>query len=870
MIYRKLVSKLRFRDKDVFFLVFILVIGLIALWSYFNLDQYVFSLLRQKPVNWSRIVWVKAFTYLGRAWLPIWLLLVWFLATGRQRPVLITFLALIIVALMVTSLKVGVRRPRPREVIKGPSWIEEQPYLSYHLSFPSGDAAVAFSAASVITSFVTWPLACLLLAASTIVALLRVTAMAHYPSDVLAGAAIGIFAAWLAIQIERRYLAMRQPRFNLTRGMAIASIIIIPVAFRLPQGIDKFVMFLKTYGLLAVCITLSTKINLEKIYAIINSAHSKLFGCILNWLRKGRALSFKPALLLPRIFLSEKKPLLRPGSSRIRHAESTDSGRDGLFSNHPHEEQFTTSKPAKMAFGAEVSNRTYRLRLARYQALAEEVATFVKEQKLKNDEKLNLLDIGLGSGRSMQFIDATGVSEHIVFFGIDNSEKRLASVYSPQRWVLKRCDLEQDELPFETGMFDMIICEQVLEHLLNPEAVVQEIGRVLRPGGLAIIGTASYVPGLSLLRRFVVPLFDRLVGIRRSHLQVFSCRSFEKLIEQTNSLSIRRTRGFRIFSGGLLSRLEDFYFWYRLNRFLGRVLPWLCPDIQVVAFHTPFANISTTDIEYVNTIQTIGKKARLKVAISTLKKLPIGICLAVFSKVCQLFKPMFDHLSKVKVPYAEGAERRCHLESDWSERLDCILNWLRKRRTLALTIAFPIIIAENIIDGEKPHELGFPDISVMVIISIILVLAGALIRFWTRGHFRKGRLVTTGPYALVRHPLYLGSLLVIAGVLFQLKDRFFNLGVIIPLVVVFYGASIIYEERSLEKRFGRQWQLYKGDVPCIFPSLRSWLLPRYNRKWSWKAYLKTGEIWITPLLISLPLLIELMEDLVFERMLGIY
>jgi protein-S-isoprenylcysteine O-methyltransferase Ste14 len=227
---------------------------------------------------------------------------------------------------------------------------------------------------------------------------------------------------------------------------------------------------------------------------------------------------------------------------------------------------------------------------------------------------------------------------------------------------------------------------------------------------------------------------------------------------------------------------------------------------------------------------------------------------------------MFDHLSKVKASYAE---RLCYLKSNWNERLDCILNWLRKRRTLALKIAFPIIIAENIIDREKPHELGFPDISTMAAIGLALVIVGTIIRFWARGHFRRGRLVTTGPYALIRHPLHLGSLLVIAGVLFQLQDLFFNFGVIIPLVVVFYGATIICEERSSEKRFGMQWQLYKGDVPCIIPSLRSWLLPIDNRKWSWKVYLRTGEIWVTPLLISLPLLIELMEDLIFEGMLGV-
>jgi len=184
-------------------------------------------------------------------------------------------------------------------------------------------------------------------------------------------------------------------------------------------------------------------------------------------------------------------------------------------------------------------------------------------------------------------------------------------------------------------------------------------------------------------------------------------------------------------------------------------------------------------------------------------------------------------------------------------------------------MVFPIIIAENIIEGEKPHELGFPDISAMAIIALILVLAGALIRFWARGQFVKGQLLTTGPYAIVRHPLYLGSLLVIAGMLVQLNDRLFNLGVMIPLVIVFYGAAIIYEERSLEKRFGRQWQLYKAKTPAIIPSLQNWPIRRYIGKWSWKAYLATGELRMTLALLSLPLLIEMMEDFVFEGMLGI-
>jgi len=213
-------------------------------WSYFNLDQQVFSSLCQKPVNWDGNFWLKAFTYLGKAWLLIWLLLIRFLSTGRQRPVLIALLALIIISLTVIPLKIGVKRPRPYEVIKASQKVEEQHDLDGHTSFPSGDTAVACAVATVIISFTTWPLACLLLAACAGIALLRVTAMAHYPSDVFAGAAIGSFAGWLAIQIDQRWLPLKTPRFNLNRGVATLAIVLIPLSFGLLEGFGKLLILL--------------------------------------------------------------------------------------------------------------------------------------------------------------------------------------------------------------------------------------------------------------------------------------------------------------------------------------------------------------------------------------------------------------------------------------------------------------------------------------------------------------------------------------------------------------------------------------------------------------------------------------------------
>ncbi len=246
-------------------------------------------------------------------------------------------------------------------------------------------------------------------------------------------------------------------------------------------------------------------------------------------------------------------------------------------------ESESIAKKTKLAFGIEPSPRRYRLRLARYPAMAEEIAAFVNEQNLKNDQKINLLDIGVGRGRSMQFTDVTGASGNIAFFGIDSSPKRLATIYCPQRWTLKNCDISNGKIPFDSEMFDIVVCEQVIEHLDNPTPSLLEMSRLLRPGGLLIIGTAATWPGVSLAYRYLVPIFDRFMGIKRGHQQIFTCWSFKRLIKNTGDFSILKTRGFRIASGGLIAWLENYRFWYRFNRILGRIIPTLCPDIQIIA-----------------------------------------------------------------------------------------------------------------------------------------------------------------------------------------------------------------------------------------------------------------------------------------------
>jgi len=92
-----------------------------------------------------------------------------------------------------------------------------------------------------------------------------------------------------------------------------------------------------------------------------------------------------------------------------------------------------------------------------------------------------LLDAGCGTKPYVD-IFRQSVSEHI---GIDFT--RIAV----QRSFLGGPDVVGDvgRLPFASESFDSVLCTQVLEHIPNPEQVMNEFHRVLRPGGTLIVTT---------------------------------------------------------------------------------------------------------------------------------------------------------------------------------------------------------------------------------------------------------------------------------------------------------------------------------------------------------------------------------------------
>ncbi|MFQ6124817.1 MAG: methyltransferase family protein [Candidatus Heimdallarchaeota archaeon] len=107
---------------------------------------------------------------------------------------------------------------------------------------------------------------------------------------------------------------------------------------------------------------------------------------------------------------------------------------------------------------------------------------------------------------------------------------------------------------------------------------------------------------------------------------------------------------------------------------------------------------------------------------------------------------------------------------------------------------------------------------VMVISSLLILIGvGLMERGWRRIHISNGELVTMGVYAYIRHPQYLGLLLVTVGFLVQ-WPTLITLAMW-PFLALMYYRLAHQEERELEAAFGSKYRVYKQRTPGFFPHL---------------------------------------------------
>lgn len=118
-----------------------------------------------------------------------------------------------------------------------------------------------------------------------------------------------------------------------------------------------------------------------------------------------------------------------------------------------------------------------------------------------------------------------------------------------------------------------------------------------------------------------------------------------------------------------------------------------------------------------------------------------------------------------------------------------------------------------------------------------IALLGSFVRFLSIGYAQAGTsgrnttdgqvadsVNTKGMYSLVRHPLYLGNLIIYTAALLFTKSAWFALAGCLALVL-YYERIIAAEEQFLRRKFGDSLDKWASNTPCLIPKLRGWAKP---------------------------------------------
>jgi len=112
------------------------------------------------------------------------------------------------------------------------------------------------------------------------------------------------------------------------------------------------------------------------------------------------------------------------------------------------------------------------------------------ERLARDPKELRVLDVGCGGGLLSEQFTAMGCE----VTGIDRSVPTLDAAHRHAQasgLSIRYMEGSAEQLDFDSGTFDVVCCCDVLEHVDSPDAVMREISRVLKPGGVFFFDTIN-------------------------------------------------------------------------------------------------------------------------------------------------------------------------------------------------------------------------------------------------------------------------------------------------------------------------------------------------------------------------------------------
>jgi ubiquinone/menaquinone biosynthesis C-methylase UbiE len=162
------------------------------------------------------------------------------------------------------------------------------------------------------------------------------------------------------------------------------------------------------------------------------------------------------------------------------------------------------------------------------------------DQNLRTYAPHNILDIGCGDGdrtiRIAKYYNVSMSNVHGLDYNVD-SITTCKKVFNANS-----IDLETDDIPYKDNTFDLVICNQVLEHLNNYKKTISEAIRVTKNEGYIVFG----IPNLAHLINRIYLLFGfqpLCIHLDSSHVRSFTHRNFVKLLNSLESARLIDCKG---------------------------------------------------------------------------------------------------------------------------------------------------------------------------------------------------------------------------------------------------------------------------------------------------------------------------------------
>lgn len=166
--------------------------------------------------------------------------------------------------------------------------------------------------------------------------------------------------------------------------------------------------------------------------------------------------------------------------------------------------------------------------------------TYLFTKYIKEFRPDSFLDVGCGDGERTMRIAKYFNIDLIKTYGLDQSDWHINE--GKKKFNAEKIDLETTNIPYSSDTFELVICNQVFEHLKNYKNVMFEIIRVTKNGGYIVLG----VPNLAHLINRVYLLFGMqpmCIAIDSVHVRGFTHKGFTETLKTLEKIKLINSTG---------------------------------------------------------------------------------------------------------------------------------------------------------------------------------------------------------------------------------------------------------------------------------------------------------------------------------------